>query len=191
LITFFYVSNKATKYKRNFKKDLEESDKDKKGERDIFQVLANGFTPTIYSLLYVLDSGCNEVPIDFTKNRQANMFSIAVLGRKIFKIIIKFSKFEYYLGSLACACGDTLASELGTVFSESRFNQTYQLIKFKKVKKGTNGGVSMYGTLASIAGGLSVGLTFYSTLKLSNLFINDTPIFTSTLKPVYFNIKKY
>jgi uncharacterized membrane protein len=80
---------------------------------------------------------------------------------------------------------------LGTVFSESRFNQTYQLIKFKKVKKGTNGGVSMYGTLASIAGGLSVGFTFYSTLKLSNLFINDTPIFTSTLKPVYFNIKKY
>jgi hypothetical protein len=101
LITFFYVSNKATKYKRNFKRDLEESDKDKKGERDIFQVLANGFTPTIYSFLYILDRGCIEVPIDFTKNRQANMFSIAILGSKIFKKKYKFFKIFF---RVTCMC---------------------------------------------------------------------------------------
>ena len=82
MITFFYVSNKATKYKRNVKKDLEENEKEKKGQRDIFQVLANGFTPLFYSALYIWETGCSELPIDFTKNRQANMFSIAILGGK-------------------------------------------------------------------------------------------------------------
>lgn len=40
----------------------------------------------------------------------------------------------------------------------------------KKVKKGANGGVSLYGTIASIAGGFAVGLMFYLALKFSCVF---------------------
>ena len=56
------------------------------------------------------------------------------------------------------------------MLAESSINQTYQLLSWKKVRKGTNGGVSLYGTLASIVGGFLVGLSFYLILKISFIF---------------------
>ena len=68
------------------------------------------------------------------------------------------------LGSIGCCAGDTWASELGTVIN-SRFdtNKDPRLITqpWRHVPKGTNGGVSFVGLVASFAGGIVVGVAFY------------------------------
>ena len=68
------------------------------------------------------------------------------------------------LGSLGCCAGDTWASELGTVLNISLDSkQEPRLITqpWRHVPKGTNGGVSLVGFIASFAGGLVVGVAFY------------------------------
>lgn len=80
-------------------------------------------------------------------------------------------------------CGDTLASEIGPVMgvgkvvasaksSGSQQQQVFHVIKWKRVPKGTNGGISFCGTVASFVGGLVVGLGYYVTLKIC-LFIGS------------------
>lgn len=77
----FFLGNRATKYKRSLKKNLEENEKEKKGQRDTIQVLANGLTPCIYSILYIWNSGCGEKEIDFdSRTEAASLCSIGILG---------------------------------------------------------------------------------------------------------------
>lgn len=76
-------------------------------------------------------------------------------------------------------CGDTFSSELGPVLGSKNniisptSDQVFHIIKFKRVPKGTNGGISFLGTLASFYGGLLVGLAYYLTLKVC-LFLSGT-----------------
>ncbi len=65
-------------------------------------------------------------------------------------------------------CGDTFASELGSVLGNS--TRVFHVVKLKWVPKGTNGGISFFGTLASFYGGLFVGLAYYVTLKVCLFF---------------------
>ena len=81
-----------------------------------------------------------------------------------------------FKASLCCSCGDTLASELGPVLGDINKKYAFHILKWKKVPQGTNGGITFIGTLASIVGGLIVGLSYYSSLKLfacfnGNLFL--------------------
>lgn len=71
---------------------------------------------------------------------------------------------------MSCSCGDTLASELGTVFGSDK--SVYLIIGFKKVPKGTNGGISVEGTLSSGFGGFLIGLVYYLTFKICCLYKN-------------------
>ena len=90
-------------------------------------------------------------------------------------LILRF----FHQGSLCCMCGDTFSSELGPVLGSKNniisptSDQVFHIIKFKRVPKGTNGGISLLGTLASFYGGLLVGLTYYLTLKVC-LFVSGT-----------------
>lgn len=61
-----------------------------------------------------------------------------------------------YLGSVACATSDTLASEVGVVGKVPRLITT-----FKEVPRGTNGGVTMIGELAAIAGAVIIAVFAY------------------------------
>ena len=58
-----------------------------------------------------------------------------------------------YVGSLAAITADKFASELGVLGGEPVF-----LLTMKKVKRGTNGAVTLFGLLMSLDGGLLIGL---------------------------------
>ena len=64
----------------------------------------------------------------------------------------------------ACCLGDTLASELGIL------SPTLPILitTLKPVPPGTNGAISLGGTLASIAGGLIMGIAMFVCLVVEN-----------------------
>jgi uncharacterized membrane protein len=64
-----------------------------------------------------------------------------------------------YVAHYACATGDTWASEVGVLAqSPPRLITSFFL---RQVPPGTNGGMSMLGTTASISGGIFIGSVFY------------------------------
>ncbi|MBI4214651.1 DUF92 domain-containing protein [archaeon] len=60
-----------------------------------------------------------------------------------------------FLGALAAALGDTFSSEIGMLSKRS----PRLITTLKRVPTGTNGGITVLGTLASAVGGLIVGMT--------------------------------
>ena len=89
-----------------------------------------------------MDVGCGEQPIDFAHDYTASVCSIMLLG------------------ALACSSGDTWASEIGSVYG----CQPRLITTFCVVPVGTNGGVTIVGTIASLVGGTIVGIAYYITM---------------------------
>ncbi|XP_052241522.1 transmembrane protein 19-like [Dreissena polymorpha] len=142
LLAFFISGSKVTKFRGQLKKRQEEDFKEG-GQRNWVQVFCNGGIAAILSFLYLLDVGCDEKLIDWKRYYSPSWFCMAVLG------------------ALSCSCGDTFASEIGSVIGSS---PTVRLITdFSKVPRGTNGGISVVGTVASFVGGVVPGLAFYLT----------------------------
>ena len=85
------------------------------GQRNWVQVFCNGGVATELSIIYMIESGIGEKLIDFSGSYSSSWYGMAILG------------------SLACCCGDTFASEFGSVIgkSEPRLITTLQ-----KVPKG-------------------------------------------------------
>lgn len=51
------------------------------GQRNWIQVLCNGGMATQLALLYILDVGCGELPIDFKRFYRPSWLSIGILGK--------------------------------------------------------------------------------------------------------------
>ena len=113
------------------------------GQRNWIQVFCNGGVPTLLALFYMIDVGIGEHAIDFAKDFTSSVLSIAVLG------------------SFACSCGDTWASEIGTAIS---CHVPVLITTFTKVPVGTNGGITITGTVASVLGGTVIGVAYYLSL---------------------------
>jgi len=138
LLAFFVSSSQATKYMQSIKLQIEEDFKEG-GQRNWLQVLCNGGMATELALLYLLDIGSADLPVDFRHQYRASWLGVAVLG------------------ALACCNGDTWASELGTVFAKG---DPYLITTWKPVPKGTNGAVSLAGLIASLLGGMVIGAVY-------------------------------
>nr|XP_034175827.1 transmembrane protein 19 isoform X2 [Osmia lignaria] len=145
LFAFFVTSSKATKFRAHQKRKLETDFKDG-GQRNWIQVLCNGGMATQLALLYLLDVGCVEQPIHFDKYYRSSWLSIGILG------------------AFACCNGDTWASEIGSVVGSK---DPFLITSFKRVPKGTNGGVSWVGLAVSALGGMTVGLFDYLIILLT------------------------
>lgn len=144
LLAFFVLSSKATKYKAAKKKKFDSEYKEG-GQRNWIQVISNGGVATEFAVLYLIEHGIGEIPIDFHNNYGVSCFAIAVLA------------------AIAGASGDTWASEIGSVLSQK---DPVLITTLRRVPRGTNGGVSIIGFLASILGGTIVGLAYYISLLL-------------------------
>lgn len=158
LAAFFFSSSKATKYRQDIKMKIE---KDFKvgGQRNWIQVLCNGGVGAFVALCHLIECGVGEKPIDFE-----NHYIASWTGKvKIIARCVKFTKQPVIhigvavMSAFACCNGDTWASELG-ILSRS---DPILITTFKKVPRGTNGGVSGWGLFVSFAGGLFIGLFYY------------------------------
>lgn len=127
LATFFFSSSRATRFREHKKRKIEVDFKGGEGKRNWVQVLCNGGMAMQLALLYLLDCGSSERPIDFSTQYRSSWLGIAILS------------------SLACCTGDTWSSEIGTVVGTS---DPYLITTRKRVPRGTNGGVTIVGFIA-------------------------------------------
>ncbi|XP_053939582.1 transmembrane protein 19 isoform X1 [Cuculus canorus] len=151
LFVFFVTSSKLTKWKKNIKKQIDSEYKEG-GQRNWVQVFCNGGVPTELAVLYMIENGPGEIPIDFSKQYTASWMCLSLLG------------------ALACSAGDTWASEIGSVMSKSK---PRLITTWEKVPVGTNGGVTLVGLLSSFLGGMVVGIAYFLTQLI---FVTDLEI---------------
>ncbi|XP_006816182.2 transmembrane protein 19-like [Saccoglossus kowalevskii] len=95
----------------------------------------------------MLDNGSREQLLDFSRHYNSTWLCLSVLS------------------VIACNCGDTWASEIGSVIGNS---QPRHILTFNKVPIGTNGGISLAGTVSSFLGGLIVGVAYYITQLMTH-----------------------
>ncbi|XP_064896601.1 transmembrane protein 19 isoform X4 [Columba livia] len=148
LLVFFVTSSKLTKWKKDIKKQIDSEYKEG-GQRNWVQVVSNGGVPTELALLYMIECGPGEIPIDFSKEYTASWMCLSLLG------------------ALACSAGDTWASEIGSVMSKSK---PRLITTWKKVPVGTNGAITLVGLVSSLLGGMAVGIAYFITQLI---FVTD------------------
>uniref|UniRef100_A0A3B3QP61 Transmembrane protein 19 n=1 Tax=Paramormyrops kingsleyae TaxID=1676925 RepID=A0A3B3QP61_9TELE len=139
LLAFFITSSKLTRWRQDVKKRIDSEYKEG-GQRNWIQVFCNGGMPAELALLYMIEVGPGEIPIDFGKQYTASWMCLALLG------------------ALSCSAGDTWASEVGPVLSR---NSPRLITSWKVVPPGTNGGVTPVGLVASLLGGMTVGVAYF------------------------------
>jgi len=138
LLAFFLSSSKAVKYVQGAENEG--------GMRTWLQVLCNGAMATELSLLYLLDVGSADLPVDFRHQYRASWLGIAVLG------------------AVSCCNGDTWSSQLGGVIAQT---DSFLITTWQKVPRGTHGAVSPGGLAASVLGGMVIGLAYFVGVLMS------------------------
>nr|XP_057921830.1 transmembrane protein 19 [Doryrhamphus excisus] len=153
LLVFFFTSSKLTRWGGAQKKKIDAEYKEG-GQRNWVQVFCNGGVPTELALLYMIEAGPGEMPIDFGRQYTASWMCLSLLG------------------ALACSTGDTWASEVGPILSQSR---PRLITTWQEVPAGTNGGVTNVGLVASFLGGLVVGVAYFASqlIFVSDLHLAD------------------
>ncbi|RZN34800.1 MAG: TIGR00297 family protein [Methanosarcinales archaeon] len=120
-----------------------------------FYLLGGGFTK--YKYEYKKSLGIAQGKGGARGYRNVFSNSIFAIAASICYTIFPHESYLFlyiYLGSVATATGDTLASEVGTTYKGS----PRMITTLKKVEPGTDGGVSMLGETASILGSLVIGI---------------------------------
>ncbi|XP_072983486.1 protein PGR-like [Typha latifolia] len=137
LLVFFFTSSKLTRVGEERKRAIDSEFKEG-GQRDWKQVLSNSGIATLLVITIASFTGGQDRCLD---TMESNLIT-GLLGGVI--------------GHYACCNGDTWSSELGILSNA----QPRLITTFKRVRKGTNGGVTLDGLLAAAAAGFIIGLTF-------------------------------
>ncbi|EGN97491.1 hypothetical protein SERLA73DRAFT_184220 [Serpula lacrymans var. lacrymans S7.3] len=169
LIVFYLLGSRATKYGKKRKATLEDGYQ-AAGYRTAWQVLCNSFTAFLAAAAWGILYAPNVLPWSiirqFVSVPEATRYdsdSWCPLSPDVTNGLSRALLFST-LGHFACCLGDTLASELG-ILSNS---PPILITTLKTVPHGTNGGISLGGTIASMAGGLSMGFVLFASLVLEN-----------------------
>lgn len=177
LLGFYFSGSKLTKIKANVKLTLDANYK-VGGQRSARQVLILLLVPLVSrTLRYMLVVGLQVLACSLVATAIA-MYYVATFGDEDAPLDFNQATYQSYLlasyiGHYACCAADTWASELGVLSkSEPRLITTG-----RRVPPGTNGGVSLLGTAASVAGGAFVGMLYY----LSSLFSGSQQLHVVTL----------
>jgi uncharacterized protein (TIGR00297 family) len=133
LLAFLILGTIFTKYKYQYKRKVGAAQSNE-GSRGYKNVFGNCFIPLIFVVAYGVLGGTTYVPY------------LGYLDQSIFLI--------GYLGAMATATADTLASEIGSTYR----GQPIMITTLRRVPPGTDGGVSPLGEAASIFGALAIAL---------------------------------
>jgi uncharacterized protein (TIGR00297 family) len=134
LFLFFATSTILTKFMETSEVKIKAmSYAEKGGERDAIQVLANGGTAILGSIIVLIGYGLS--------------------SKDVFSPI-----FLFITVSLAATTADTWSTEIGTT---STSEPVWIFDLRKRVPRGTSGGVSLKGTTASFLGSLMVALFYF------------------------------
>ncbi|KAI0309149.1 integral membrane protein DUF92-domain-containing protein [Amylostereum chailletii] len=175
LIAFYLMGSRATKAGKARKATLEDGhDTAGAGYRTAAQVFSNSASALVATLLW----GALHAP-GFPGARRASLV-LEVQGTPYAQdewcpldpaVSNGWSRalLLVVLGHFACCLGDTLASELD-ILSET---PPILLTTLKTVPPGTNGGLSLVGTAASVGGGMAMGWVMWATLSVENAVCRD------------------
>ncbi|CAF2388311.1 unnamed protein product [Rotaria sp. Silwood2] len=147
MITFVLSGSFVTRYKFDIKqsKIIEndnqiETKKYKKTARSHIQVLCNGVIACFYAIGYCWKTNYSGLSLPIDNKHESSIYSIG------------------FIFTIVCCCGDTLASELGSVLA--KHNPRLLTNPFRIVPVGTNGGISVVGCLFSLFGGFIIGVSY-------------------------------
>ncbi|EKM77260.1 hypothetical protein AGABI1DRAFT_115410 [Agaricus bisporus var. burnettii JB137-S8] len=152
LIGFYLIGSRATKYGKQRKAKLEEGYQEA-GYRSGWQVLCNSVCGVAAAVMWNAMFG-----VEYDSSKWCPLDREVGNGWSRMLLFVA-------LGHFACCLGDTLASELGILSA----GKPRLVTTFERVPPGTNGGMSVGGTLASLLGGAAVGVLMASTLVVENV----------------------
>lgn len=175
LILFYYTSSKLTKVKENLKATLEDN-YIAGGNRGAVQVLACSLLGTILCMIYFYFAG-EDSHINFgdTSSPLINCVFFS-MRREIAAAYLS----SMYIAHYSCAAADTWASEIG-ILSISKPRLVTSLF-LREVPHGTNGGMTVLGTVASMAGGAFIGAIFW----ILNFALGAQPLNNHSQYPMVF-----
>ncbi|KAJ1397054.1 integral membrane protein DUF92-domain-containing protein [Ochromonadaceae sp. CCMP2298] len=161
LILFYYSSSKLTKFKQDYKAKIEE-DYAVGGQRNWMQVLASSLLATVVAIAFYLLCG-EDQGMSFAAPSEHDIW-VEVAGLSLQQSTLASYLWTAYIAHYCTANADTWASELGVLSANNP--RLVTTLFWREVPRGTNGGMSGVGTLASAAGGLFIGCVFFAGAAL-------------------------
>ncbi|CDF37158.1 unnamed protein product [Chondrus crispus] len=141
LIAFYLASTRATRFRAAEKARLEDGFSTAHGNRSAAQVFASSLPAVAVALFYLVVFRFDAPVTPAFPTRSCLLLA-------------------YLLFFAACA-GDTFSSEVGFVLSPPGVDPLLITQPWRRVPRGTNGGVSFQGTVASAVGGVVVGSVYF------------------------------
>ena len=156
LFGFYQLGSMATRYKAAYKASVDATAAHA-AERGAMQVLCVSIVAVVLSLQHAWYFGAEQA-IDFTATASPRALSASRLTTAV-------------LAHHAVSLADTLASEMGMLTTTTTTDSRPRLVTqpWRTVPVGTNGGVTVTGTLWSIVGGLLVGALTVAMDALSGI----------------------
>lgn len=143
LLTFYLSGTRVTRYRADYKRRIEDGFSAATGNRSAKQVLASSLPAVVLSVMFSI--------------RYVPHFLISTDSPFGSQLLLAFLLF------FAACAGDTFSSELGIAAPDRYRDPVLILAPWRSVPRGTNGGITPFGTLGSIIGGFIMGVSFFLT----------------------------